>query len=322
MTNYHGGATAEASAASPFARRTRAAAKEKDGNEWRRARGRRTKSEDVSQLMKKEDEDMVEDALRQIRSRQPSSSAASDASNRMMSCEEIDQLLSDLRRSRSQSACGAGRRRPPPPKEPPPRLPDNQDHLPFGTNTGGNSNNKGKNGKKRRRRRRKKASTSWGDDNADSRTVRDPVDEALSSPINKAEGWRRNPLYHSPERPAYHESHSKKDSPVADRDENMPSSPSSSSEAFELAEKLRQKLRSVGEELDRVSADALRRCSQSSTTATGDNAEDYSGAVLLKLSVAEAPDGGVRDGKRAVFKTVRTVPSPCGMALSEDADSW
>ena len=113
MTNCHSGTPSSSSR--PRMRR--------DSNEWRQARGRRTKSADVSGLLK--GEEMVEDALKQIRSRHPSSSE--ETSSKRMSCEEIDRLLSNLRRSRSRSSC----RRPPPPRESPPELPKEGENLPF-----------------------------------------------------------------------------------------------------------------------------------------------------------------------------------------------
>lgn len=107
---------------------------------WREARKRRTQSEDFGGLDIKpsstinssnsvsegnDGEDLVESTLEQIR-------AKKSLDKTRISCEEIDCLLNNIRRSRSQSST-----RPPPPSTIPPPPPSdpisNLTSLPFGT---------------------------------------------------------------------------------------------------------------------------------------------------------------------------------------------
>ena len=95
---------------------------------WREARSRRTQSADVGARAGADGSNLVENTLREIRTR--GKSRDSRATTRM-SCEEIDQLLSNIRRASSTNLS-----RPPPPTEVPPRLPK-EDFLPFGCGGGG-----------------------------------------------------------------------------------------------------------------------------------------------------------------------------------------
>ncbi len=100
--------------------------------QWRRSglglygRSRRSQSEDSKH---RNENNIVEDTLREIRSRRSSEESLGGGDFRRMSCEEIDNLLSDIRRSQTTW-------RPPPPGSAPPPLQEESveemSTLPFG----------------------------------------------------------------------------------------------------------------------------------------------------------------------------------------------
>jgi hypothetical protein len=112
---------------------------ERRSSDWIESRSRRTRSEDFSQSNNSQSNnskaayddsgedsgagkrplDLVEETLKEIRSRKLSDSMSINGDSRRLSCEEIDQVLNQIR-SRSASLSS----RPPPPKSSPPPLPE------------------------------------------------------------------------------------------------------------------------------------------------------------------------------------------------------
>ncbi|XP_059089731.1 dnaJ homolog subfamily C member 7-like isoform X2 [Tigriopus californicus] len=164
---------------------------------WREARKRRTQSEDFggleikpdspinsmnSGLETKGDGDLVKTTLEQIR-------AQNSRDKTRMSCEEIDCLLNNIRRSRSQSST-----RPPPPSTSPPVPPSDPistvtlDSLPFGV-MGLKIKKKTIKAKPRPAAR----GSTWAEKSVSSNN--DDIDKSQKE-VQEPK-WTHNPLYHS-----------------------------------------------------------------------------------------------------------------------------
>lgn len=185
-------------------------------------RGRRTRSEnfrDPNNASAQGEMNLVEETLKEIRSRNGSTSNERD--KRRLSCEEIDQLLTHIR-SRSQSLSG----RPPPPTASPPPLPSDQEI--FSTPFGGI----GPTPPPRRNARNRQRVSGKG-----SFSPPHPDGSAVSSSSH----WHENPAYDGPK----------------GRFESGSTSPTRSA-AFETVQELKDRLASMAEDLEKVWARADR----------------------------------------------------------------
>lgn len=330
---------------------------------WREARARRTRSEDVSNLPFGDKASIVENTLKEIRQRRPSEESR-------MSCEEIDNLLQDIRRSRSQSAS----RRPPPPASSPPRLPVDEvavsrDKLPFGA---------AQSPVRSRRRSRRRGSSTKSDkkrrteESDDSSKMRSNEDVAPSFVTLNAETipagercdlgptcssggepncrdpikdccWNQNPAYQGPgqeeeaplpptcpQRPHKESGDKDRDGFYEGQHQAARDDDNTAEEAFDMAKKLKEKLHSVSEELNKVNLAASRRISGDGSASQyvveepDDNPESLTITVMdcdvlpsehharlktKKTVTAKQPAGGLStsDRRRYYIKRVKTL---------------
>ena len=169
-------------------------------SDWGEDRSRRTQSQDFSntsiptfsQNDVRTSDTLVEDALRQIRSRRPSESMSTKLKNtdsRRLSCDEIDKVLNEIR-SRSQSLSS----RPPPPQASPPPLP--KDSFDAGKTPFGNVHSPPPNQRptsSHRSRPRMRSNHSAKDDGTKTNDHRSSVTETdISNIINSHQNKRQN----------------------------------------------------------------------------------------------------------------------------------
>lgn len=188
-------------------------------------RGRRTRSENFRNPGSPSESDLVEETLKEIRSRKLSNDSKTNSvderDSRRLSCEEIDQLLSHIR-SRSQSLSG----RPPPPKASPPPLPSDQEL--FSTPFGG----VGPSPPARRNPKNRRRTT----ENVD---IRNPDDDVKTKDnLESNSHWHENPAYDAP-KSRFHDDLSR-------------------TAAFETVQELKERLASMSEDLEKVRAKADR----------------------------------------------------------------
>ena len=259
-----------------------------DRRSWREARSRRTQSEDVAGKMTSSclgnSDDIVESTLKEIRGRK-----LVKEDRTRMSHDEIDQILANIRRSRSQSVS-----RPPPPSASPPSLPSEDDDeaevlcsfLPFGKSVHGSKKNK-----KECQRRRSKTPYRDGPrdklarNRVDSRNISPPPkdnlwqDQSTSAhfddydlpTLSGQKNWQQNPTYEGPfgkvKPSSSSQSNQQNEMTETQRncfDENSISGEDRNSEmsdsekpkdtvlTMEMVQQLKERLMSMSQELDRV----------------------------------------------------------------------